>query len=553
MHGILAPTNPEVPVSLRLLLPALLLPACTGGSKSPPEEPVVEARSFRVLGFNDVYRIEGFPEAGGLARVRGLRTQLEAESPDLLVTGAGDFFYPSLQSRMYGGEQMVDVLNQLDGDPEAVDERLFVTFGNHEFDKGDCEDAANVDARLEQSQFAWLTSNVTFQDCEGGEAPAAPMLQGTRVVEIGGVSVGLFGLTLPLEDEVAYIADISDATEAARAATASLRDQGAEVVIAITHQTVGEDVAMLEALADEGPDLVMGGHEHDAQAAQGAGRWVVKADADARSAEVVTLTEGEAGWDVSHELVQLDESGPAPDPAVTATVDAWLAKHQAAFCAEAGLEDGCLDVALGHTNTVLVGEEVEIRKYETSLGDYVADLAREAYLTQGAQAALINSGSLRLNADIAADSDVTRRHIETLFAFPAGLVLLEVDGATLQQMLDHSISQWAGSGHWLQVSGIRFVHDPVAGTATELSLTTEAGRVPVEAEQTYKIVVGVYNAGGGDGYTMLEDLKPLAEGKDLKELIVEDLQAAEGGISPVTEGRICNTRRAEDCRGDGVK
>ena len=94
-------------------------------------------RGFTILAVNDVYRIAGVDEGqrGGIARVRSLRAELEREHPDLLVLHAGDILFPSLISRLYDGRQMIDVLNLLDGDALGFDTRMFVTFGNHEFDK----------------------------------------------------------------------------------------------------------------------------------------------------------------------------------------------------------------------------------------------------------------------------------------------------------------------------------------------------------------------------------------------------------------------------------
>ena len=75
---------------------------------------------------------------------------------------AGDLLYPSLASRLYDGAQMIDALNVLDGAPEAFDERLFLTFGNHEFDKEKLADAPRLDARLEESAFTWLGSDIVW-------------------------------------------------------------------------------------------------------------------------------------------------------------------------------------------------------------------------------------------------------------------------------------------------------------------------------------------------------------------------------------------------------
>src|SRR5262245_45066474 len=99
------------------------LAVLTACATPAPHEPTAAAsargtRTAVLVSLNDVYRIEGLEDGqvGGLARVRSLRKELEKDHPDLLLLHAGDFLFPSFASRMYYGEQMVAVLNDLDGD-----------------------------------------------------------------------------------------------------------------------------------------------------------------------------------------------------------------------------------------------------------------------------------------------------------------------------------------------------------------------------------------------------------------------------------------------------
>ncbi len=57
--------------------------------------------SFTILQINDVYKIEGLEggRIGGIARVRTLRKQLEAEGKRVIVLHAGDLLYPSVMSK----------------------------------------------------------------------------------------------------------------------------------------------------------------------------------------------------------------------------------------------------------------------------------------------------------------------------------------------------------------------------------------------------------------------------------------------------------------------
>jgi 2',3'-cyclic-nucleotide 2'-phosphodiesterase (5'-nucleotidase family) len=110
---------------------------------------------------NDVYRLGGIDRGnrGGLARLRTLRRELEREDPNLILLHAGDTLFPSMMSTRYNGEQMVAVLNLLDGREHAFDDRLFITFGNHEFEKRKLGDARILNDRVRESQFRWVRTN----------------------------------------------------------------------------------------------------------------------------------------------------------------------------------------------------------------------------------------------------------------------------------------------------------------------------------------------------------------------------------------------------------
>ena len=109
-----------------------------------------------LLLINDTYRSRATHRPTVGSRWSGPRAELERQHGEVLVLHAGDFLFPSLLSRTYKGAQMVDVLGLLDGDAEAADERLLVTFGNHEFDKGRAKHALLLLARIDESAFRWV-------------------------------------------------------------------------------------------------------------------------------------------------------------------------------------------------------------------------------------------------------------------------------------------------------------------------------------------------------------------------------------------------------------
>lgn len=212
---------------------------------------------------------------------------------------------------------------------------------------------------------------------------------------------------------------------------------------------------------------------------------------------------------------------------------------------------GCLDQVLGRTRTLLEAEETRIRAYETSLGDWLADLMLAAFAGQGAQVAFFNA-SLRLTRDIPPGPEITRRDFEEMFEYPSALRLLRLDGATLQQVAAHAVAGWPGKGGWLQVGGFAFRHDPDAGRPYDLTLLAPEGPRPVAPGEAILAVTVQYlvdPGGDQDGYTMLGPGQVVAEGPELSALARSALAATEPqGIAPEREGRICNPPDAALCR-----
>lgn len=534
----------------RLLLTCLLLPWLTACSVLPwssedADEGVTPEKPLTILVINDVYRLDNLPY------VRHLRASLEQSEGEVLMLHAGDFLFPSLLSQRYDGEQMVDVLNYLDGDGAAFDEHMFITFGNHEFEKGKLKHAPLLQSRITESQFAWLGTNVEFKSIEPGrQMVQADNLLPSKLITLNGVKVGVLSATTDVKG-ADYIRRFIPPMQAVRTTSRALRQQGAQVVIALTHLTLKEDRALLEQLGDDAPDLIAGGHEHDRQSVQVNGRRIVKADADAMSAAVVRL---DAANPKQSSVTFVDLPGKyTPDAGVVARINQWDARFAEGFCGEKGESNACLTQVLGKTAVDLIAEELTIRRFETNLGNWLADTARTSFADQGAQIAFLNAGGMRLNQNIPA-GELNRRHLDTLFAYPTRLAMIRLSGVQLQAVVNHAITDWTGNGRWLQVSGFAFKHNPATGTAEQLSLITPQGLRPIQADETLLAVTNDYlldASGDQDGYRMLGEnliVAPDQPRLELKDKVLEALQqAGSAGIAPRIEGRVCNASKPGVC------
>lgn len=564
-----------------------LLVIFSGCASGPARESPLRVASARtgsvvILAVNDVYRIEGIDggKAGGLARLRTLRAELERAHPGrVLLLHGGDIIAPSFPSRMYGGAQMIDVLNLMDGNSQTgrLDERMFVVFGNHEFDAESCDRETVLGKRVAESEFYWLHANIVFTPC-AGERPrvAGPnLLQGT-IVDVGGLKVGLFGLTIDTTKKGLNFRFL-DPLEMARVSVADLRRRGADLVVAVTHLNWTDDLRLYQALREAGLDLIIGGHDHVNMKLpkDAAEPRIFKADADAETAWVVTVTRHPDGRvQAAGRLVELN-ADVAKDPIVDARVTSWLEKHAAAFCAAAAKDPRwigakpdpvrCLDEVLGVTETPLVASEERIRSSETSMGNWVTDEMMAAFKDCGVDGAFTNAGGLRLNSDLPAGASIARRHLEELMQFPSILRVYTLTHAQLRRAFANAISQ-PGAGRWLQISDqLAFTYQPAEGDSGPGKLLKVAVRPPGKpavavtesSSGTVRIVANDFlQKDPTDAFdTILPPPEPAsacaAAGKDLKVILFESLQT-QRQIKPIEQGRICTEADSQkrSCRAD---
>lgn len=529
-----------------LLILSLLVSSCAQSEQ-------VEKRSFTVLAINDVYRIDPLHdgEIGGFARFKTLRDQLAQDDPGLITLHGGDFLSPSILGQRYEGEQIVDIMNQINGDAETFDERFFVVPGNHEFDKAGDEGVNWFRKRVGESNFWWITSNINWHDSTHPEIiDGFEHVITHKIIEANGVKVGIFGLTLN-RDKTKYAPIDENYVAIAKTMSQTLRDNGAEVVIGLTHLALDSDVDILNILGEQGPDIIFGGHEHDAMAIKANERWLLKADSDLISANVAVISLENGEISVAFENIEINQN-TAEDPVLKTSVDNWLNRY---YSDECGAPSGevCKTVSYGHTNVELDFDNGKSRLFETNLGNWLADTMKYAFANSAhAQIAFINSGAIRRNENIAAGSSITEALVNELLPYDPKLYLIEITGRELKDIVRHSASNWGGNGYWLQISGFAF---RVTGDETSAVMIMEGDKLrPVEDDEVIRAVTVGYllnTEGPQDGYKMLNQshvVETRHNGVKLHEFIREFLlEQGEHGISPTVEGRICTNHRQQPC------
>ena len=265
----------RLPSSLRRAgLAALAIAALLGGcaTQGPATAPAPAAGSFElaIAHINDHHSqldagsaelvLDGVPtqvELGGFARQTALFKSLVG-TPNLLKLHAGDAMTGSLYYTFFKGRADARMMNTICFD-------AFVP-GNHEFDDGDATLKAFLD-ELAQGPCQTPTLSANIVPAPGTPlAPAGgkPYLQPMLIKEIGGVRVGLVGITIADKTRASSrplaSTQFLDETKSAQAAIDALTAQGVRHIVLMTHHGFDADQAMVSRL--RGVDVVIGGDSH---------------------------------------------------------------------------------------------------------------------------------------------------------------------------------------------------------------------------------------------------------------------------------------------------
>lgn len=199
------------------------------------------------------------PSLGGFARlaskVKEIREANNADGIPTLLFSSGDFMggSPFAWLILAGQSPELEIMLKLGYDG--------ITLGNHEFDYGP-EVLAQYMTRLQQeNDLPIVAANYLIPE---DHEFAALNIQPQRMIELAnGLKIGLFGIMGESSADLIMGSEplsFSNAIEAAQKQVATLKESGAQLIIALTHSGINEDRELAQAVA--GIDLILGGHNH---------------------------------------------------------------------------------------------------------------------------------------------------------------------------------------------------------------------------------------------------------------------------------------------------
>lgn len=426
-------------IGMALVLAASLLTAPTTSLAAPPAQ-VSDGVHITIIHLNDTYEILPVSggKLGGLARVATLKKQLLAQNPNTIMTLSGDYHGPSgmglakVNGVQLAGQQTVAVLNKV-----GID---YSTFGDHEFNIYPLSQHLQ---RLTETRFPIISGNVYTNTATGTAYIASPY----ELVLNKGALIAMFGVTKPFQTMPAGMMTIGNANEIVIKQAGAWRGF-APLVVALTHQSINDDIALATA-AGSTIDLILGGDEHENMKVQiGSNAPIYKSDSNARNVYIIDLYYSGGQWRITDRLQPITSDIPE-DPVVKAEVDKWQKIAFDAFRAE-GMEP---TEVLAIPKVDLDGFATSVRNGPTELTRQLLEGINRTAIDAGATPdfALFASGMIRLDDAIPAGGEFTQYDILRTFPVDVKTVLLEVKGDILKQILDGG-RKAKGTGSFLLTS-----------------------------------------------------------------------------------------------------
>ncbi|WP_312700982.1 5'-nucleotidase C-terminal domain-containing protein [Sedimentibacter sp.] len=472
-----------------------------------------ETTRITIIHTNDTHaRVMGTDTEIGFARIATLIRETKEVNPNTLVLDAGDTLHGMPIINISKGENALKVLAAAGYD--------YMTIGNHDFNYGQ-ERLMELKA---MSEVDMISANV-FN--EKGESMFTPYV----IKEIGGLKVGIFGLTTP---ETAYKTSPSnvvgitfaDSIDISKKMVEELRDK-TDIIIALAHIGLDESsVITSKQIAEkvEGIDIIIDGHSHHALNEGLVVNGTLIAQAGNYSQNLGFVNIDFQNGQVVNKTAELVPAQSVKETAADADVAKILDEVN-----EANKE--VFSKVVASTDIFLDGVRENVRTKETNLGNLSADAVRAA---AGSDIGFVNGGNIRVSLEI---GDITFGRLAELFPFGNTVQVKKITGEDLVKVLEHSVSGYpAAQGGFLHVSGMTFVFDPSKDVGSRVVEVT-VGDKALDTNAEYTVAINDFLGIGGDGYEVFKNYPIHGEVGTYEEVFAEYLNT-NGTKGSEISGRI---------------
>ena len=364
-------------------------------------------------------------DRGGIKRIKALVDSVRAAEPAVLLADAGDFVQGTYYFSLLNGVVEMMAMEELGYDVRTI--------GNHEFDK---KMTGLGDMLSLCSKVKVVASNYDFS-----QTSLSQYVGSSTIIKAGNVNVGFIGLNVRLQNLVDPMAcegvQWQNAINVADVEAQKLREQGADMVIALSHlgYEKTDEVYYDRGIAKNTRhiDMIIGGHSHTFLNYP---EYVTNQDGE----QVLITQTGSKGICLGYAKIRLDDKGKPSFTYRLIPVKSHLdAKLDPAF---SDMIDIYSAEVIKEMDQVIGNCPKAIRKGtpESPLSNLTADalvwMAQEYYGIK-ADVALYNSGGIR--AEISA-GDLTVGDVYAVYPFDNVLSVATLKGKDLKKLFEYVAS-----------------------------------------------------------------------------------------------------------------
>ena len=483
----------------------------------------------KIVHTNDIHaRVEedDYNQVIGMDRLSGIAQTFTEGADGSLMLDSGDTFHGQPIATLVKGESVAKLMKACGYDA--------MTTGNHDWSYGK--------ERLKElggiANVKILSGNI--KNADGTSFFDTDELVKEITKNGKTLKIGVFGVSDPemknktTPSNVEGL-DFQDAVAYAKGEAATLKAEGCDVVIALSHTLDPKNVA---AQVD-GVDLWLCGHEHielseSVTTPDGSKTYVSESGHYLNSVGLIDLTctmdeDGSVHVDYEKTSVDYEAAQNYPkDASVTDVLDTIKAENETA-----------LNRVIGTSPVELDGVWEHIRIGQTNLGNVITD----AYLlATGADIAFENAGGIR--ASIAAGT-VTYGDVINVSPYGNYVVTKKLTGAQIKEMLESSLTiqkncivandsgEWDAwpndSGSYLQVGGIIVRFDPAQPAGARVLSVQKDGQ-ELDDTKEYTVAVNNYLA-GSDSYPQLANAAEIGEYSCCEELLIQFFEQGSDAVT----------------------
>lgn len=483
----------------------------------------------KIVHTNDIHaRVEedDYNQVIGMDRLSGIAQTFTEEADGSLMLDSGDTFHGQPIATIVKGESVAKLMKACGYDA--------MTTGNHDWSYGK--------ERLKElggiANVKILSGNI--KNADGTSFFDTDELVKEITKNGKTLKIGVFGVSDPemknktTPSNVEGL-DFQDAVAYAKGEAATLKAEGCDVVIALSHTLDPKNVA---AQVD-GVDLWLCGHEHielseSVTTPDGSKTYVSESGHYLNSVGLIDLNctmDEDGSVHVDYEKTSVDYEAALnypKDASVTAVLDTIKAENETA-----------LNRVIGTSPVELDGVWEHIRIGQTNLGNVITD----AYLlATGADIAFENAGGIR--ASIAAGT-VTYGDVINVSPYGNYVVTKKLTGAQIKEMLESSLTiqkncivandsgEWDAwpndSGSYLQVGGITVRFDPAQPAGARVLSVQKDGQ-ELDDTKEYTVAVNNYLA-GSDSYPQLANAAEIGEYSCCEELLIQFFEQGSDAVT----------------------